>query len=132
MIDFNAKYLVPMSRLDKPENEEELVECTIKHTSKPFEMICTCEGYRSKGFYIEYFEYLLKKGYAKKIDRYVTYFEVTWKNTISGYSCIKSTAYAEKLTELVAEHDDLELIYRQWSDGVIEDGIIEKEDWKIG
>lgn len=132
MLDFNCKYLVPMSKVTDPENAESLVECSIKQGHKPFEMICVCEGYRSKGFYTDYFEYLVKTGYAKKIDRYVTYFEVTYANTLAGYTCIKSTAYSEKLAELAREYPELELVYRQWSDGTIEDGIIEKENWNIG
>lgn len=65
-------------------------------------------------------------------NRYVTYFEVTYKNAISGYMCIRPTAYRDKLKELAAMYPDLELGYREWSDGTIEDGIIEKEDWNIG
>lgn len=132
MLDFNCKYLVPMSKVTDPENVESLVECTIRQGHKPFTMICTSTGYRSKGFYIKYFEHLLQQGYAKKIDRYVTYFEVTYANTLAGYTCIKSTAYTEKLQELATEYPDLELVYREWSDGTVEDGIIEKEDWNIG
>ena len=65
-------------------------------------------------------------------NRFVAYFEVTYANTLAGFTCIKSTSYGEKLAELAAEYSDLELVYRQWSDGTIEDGIIEKEDWYIG
>lgn len=133
MLDFNCKYLVPMSKVTDLENVESLVECSIKQGHKPFELICTCAGYRSKGFYVEYFEYLIKTGYIKPCH-FVTYFEVTHNNTIAGYTCIKLAAYRDKLTELAAEYPDLELIYREWSDGTVEDGIIERKDWyhKIG
>jgi hypothetical protein len=132
MLDFNCKYLVPMSKVTDPEDVESLVECSIKQGHKPFELVCVRGGYRSKGFYTDYFEYLVKTGYAKKIDRYVTYFEVTHSNTLAGYTCIKSTAYVEKMSELANEYPDLQLVYREWSDGTIEDGDIEKEDWGIG
>ena len=33
--------------------------------------------------------------------------------------------------ELAQEYPELELVYRQWSDGTIENGIIEKENWCI-
>ena len=132
MLDFNCKYIVPMSKVTDPETVETLVECIVKQGHNPFTIICTSEGYRSKGFYTDYFEYLLKQGYAKKINRFVTYFEVTYANTLAGFTCIKSISYGEKLAELAAEYSDLELVYRQWSDGTIEDGIIEKEDWYIG
>lgn len=131
MLDFNCKYLVPMSKVTDPENVESPVECTIKQGHRPFELICTSEGYRSKGFYINYFVYLLQTGYAKKISRYVTYFEVTYKNILAGFTCIKSTSYAEKLAELENKYPDLQLVYREWSDGTVEDGAIEKEDWQI-
>lgn len=65
-------------------------------------------------------------------NKYVTYFEVTYSNTLAAYTCIKSTSYAEKMVELADEYPDLELVYRKWSDGTIEDGVIEKEDWNIG
>lgn len=130
-LDFNSEYLVPMSRLDKPESEEELVACTIKQGTKPFEMGCFCAGYRTKRFYKQYFDHLVKTGYAKKIDRYVTYFEVTYTNTLAGFTCVRASSYMEKLTELAREYPELELVYRQWSDGTIENGIIEKENWCI-
>jgi hypothetical protein len=131
MVDFNCHYLVPMSKVSDSENVESLVECTIKQGHKPFEMVCVCEGYRSKGFYTEYFEYLIKTGYAKKIDRFVTYFEATYANTLAGFTCVRASSYMEKLTELAREYPELELVYRQWSDGTIENGIIEKENWSI-
>ena len=65
-------------------------------------------------------------------ERYVTYFEATYKNTIAGCTCVRPTSYAQKLNSLATEYSDLELVYREWSDGTIEDGIIEKEDWGIG
>lgn len=64
-------------------------------------------------------------------NRFVTYFEVTYKNTIAGYMCIRPTSYMEKFTELAREYPELELVYREWSDGTIENGIIEKENWCI-
>ena len=66
-LDFNSEYLVPMSRLDNPESEEELVECAIRQGHKPFEMGCFREGYRTKRFYKQYFDHLVKKGYARKV-----------------------------------------------------------------
>lgn len=63
-------------------------------------------------------------------ERYVIYFEVTYKNTVAGYTCGKNhSTYKETLERLAAEYPDLELGYREWSDGTVEDGLIEKEDW---
>lgn len=65
-------------------------------------------------------------------NRFVTYFEVTYKNAIAGYMCIRPTSYRDKLAELKEIYPDLQLVYREWSDGVVENGVIEKEDWNIG
>lgn len=65
-------------------------------------------------------------------NEFVIYFEVTYKNAIAGYMCVRPTSYKAKLTELKEIYPDLQLIYRKWSDGTIEDGIIEREDWNIG
>ena len=65
-------------------------------------------------------------------NRYITYFEVTYKNTIAGYMCSRPTGYEKKLRELEKIYSDLELVYREWSDGTIEDGLIEQEDWYVG
>lgn len=63
-------------------------------------------------------------------ERYVIYFEVTYKNTVAGYTCGKNhSTYKEILERLAAEYPDLEMLYREWSDGVVEDGMIEKEEW---
>lgn len=62
---------------------------------------------------------------------FVTYFEVTYANTLAGFTCVKASSYSEKLAELAQEYPELELVYRQWSDGTIENGIIEKENWSI-
>ena len=70
-IDFNAKYLIPMSRIDRPEREEEIVECEIREGYKWFEMGCYREGYRPKRFYKVYFEHLIKHGYAVKVENVV-------------------------------------------------------------
>lgn len=63
------------------------------------------------------------------MDRYVVYFEVTYANTIAGYTCLSAEHYKQKLEQLATEHPDLELVYRQWSDGAVEDGCIERADW---
>lgn len=68
-LNFNAKYLVPMSKIDRPLTEEELVECEIREGGKPFEMGCFRDGYRTKRLYKSYFAYLVEQGYAKKIPK---------------------------------------------------------------
>jgi hypothetical protein len=65
-------------------------------------------------------------------ERYPVYFEATYKNTIAGYTCGSFNKYRKRLTDLLRIYPDLELVYREWSDGTIEDGLIEKEDWNIG
>lgn len=66
-LDFSSKYLVPMSRVDRPENEEEIVECEIRQGFKEPEMGCFRDGYRTKRFYKIYFSHLISTGYAKKV-----------------------------------------------------------------
>ena len=65
-------------------------------------------------------------------NKYVTYFEVIYGTEIACYACKDPDTYATKLKKLAAEHEDLELMYREWSDGSAENGVIEKEDWNIG
>lgn len=64
--------------------------------------------------------------------RYPKYFEATYKNTLAGYTCGSWDAYKNRLSWLSRNYPDLELVFREWSDGTVEDGIIEKEDWNIG
>lgn len=63
------------------------------------------------------------------MDRQVIYFEVTYANTIAGYTCRDQAAYTKRLKQLQDQHPDLELVYREWSDGTVEDGTIEKENY---
>lgn len=65
------------------------------------------------------------------MDSHVVYFEVTYANTIAGYTCLSADHYRQKLEQLAAEHPDLELVYRHWSDGAAEDGCIERENWYV-
>lgn len=67
-IDFNSKYLVPMSRVGADEHDEELVECEVRQGFKEPEMGCFKDGYNTKRFYKAYFSHLLYIGYAKKVD----------------------------------------------------------------
>lgn len=62
---------------------------------------------------------------------YVTYFEVTYKNTIARYTSLSPTHYSKRLAALEQQYPDLELVYREWSDGTVEDGVIERENWYI-
>lgn len=64
-IDFDSVYLVPMSRIENSETTEEVVECRIME-GPGGSISCLKEGYRTKRFYGEYFEYLLYSGYVKK------------------------------------------------------------------
>lgn len=65
-------------------------------------------------------------------NRYVKYFEVTHGTQIHCFTCFSTEQYQNYLQRMLESYPDLELVYREWSDGVIEDGIIEKEDWNIG
>ena len=64
--------------------------------------------------------------------RFVTYFEVIYANTIAGYTCGSQKKYEATLQRLSEQYPELELVYREWSDGTIEDGTTEKEDWYNG
>lgn len=63
------------------------------------------------------------------MNRHVIYFEVAYANTIAGYTCRDQQAYEKRLSELADRYPELELVYREWSDGTVEDGLIEKEDY---
>lgn len=75
MIDENAIYELPTSRKDQPETIETLQRCRIRVTSIGkksrafFYMLVPLDSnYREKGFYAEYFEYLIRHGYARKVS----------------------------------------------------------------
>lgn len=75
MIDENAIYELPTSRKDQPETIETLQRCRIevmptgKKSRAFFYMLVPLNtNYREKGFYAEYFEYLIRHGYARKIS----------------------------------------------------------------
>ena len=75
MIDENAMYELPTSRKDQPETIETLQRCRIRVTSIGkksrafFYMLVPLDSnYREKGFYAEYFEYLIRHGYARKVS----------------------------------------------------------------
>lgn len=75
MIDETAIYELPTSRKDQPETIETLQKCRIevmpmgKKSRTSFYMLVPLDtNYREKGFYAEYFEYLIHHGYARKIS----------------------------------------------------------------
>ena len=69
------KYRVPMTKLNSPEYEkEELVDCTITISYRgkgskrqPSFITCTKEGYENKGFYPEFFGWLIYTKYVVEI-----------------------------------------------------------------
>lgn len=72
-------------------------------------------------------------------NRYVTYFEAECSlpgglHFLAFSGCQDKNTYAIRLHMLIDSYGskNVSLLYREWSDGTIEDGIIEKEDWNIG
>lgn len=64
----DRKYMLPMSKLDNNEHDEELVKPDIIVGNKGQCIKCTKEGYRSKYFHTEYFDYLISTGYVKELS----------------------------------------------------------------
>lgn len=62
------KYMLPMSKLNHNENDEELVKPDITIGNKGQCIKCTKQGYRSKYFHTEYFDYLISTGYVKELS----------------------------------------------------------------
>ena len=65
-------------------------------------------------------------------QKYVKYFEAQIGSMLMQVTCNSREHYIEQLTFLEEKFPDMELIFREWSDGTEEDGIIEKEDWFNG
>ena len=65
-------------------------------------------------------------------NRFVKYFEAQIGSMLMQVNCMSKKQYEECLTFLFEKYPDMELIYREWSDGTEEDGLIEKEDWFNG
>lgn len=63
----DGKYMLPMSKLDNNEQDEELVKPDITVGNKRQCIKCTKDGYRSKYFHSEYFDYLISTGYIKEL-----------------------------------------------------------------
>lgn len=64
--------------------------------------------------------------------KYVTYFEAQIGSILIKINCNSRESYIDQLTFLEEKFPDMELIYREWSDGTEENGLIEKEDWFNG
>lgn len=65
-------------------------------------------------------------------EKYVTYFEAQIGSMLLQVNCSSRDHYTDVLTYLEEKFPDIELIFRGWSDGTEEDGLIEKEDWFNG
>lgn len=64
--------------------------------------------------------------------KFVKYFEAQIGSMLIQVTCNSRESYIDQLTFLEEKFPDLELIFREWSDGTEEDGLIEKEDWFNG
>lgn len=69
-------------------------------------------------------------------NRYVTYFEAECSLpggllTLAFSECKDKDTYAIRLNMLIGSYgsENVSLIYREWSDGTVEDGLIERENW---
>jgi hypothetical protein len=65
-------------------------------------------------------------------QRFVKYFEAQIGAMLMQVTCNSAEHYIACLTFLEEKFPNVELIYREWSDGTEEDGLIEKEDWFRG
>lgn len=65
-------------------------------------------------------------------NRYIKYFEAQIGSMLLQVKCNSSDHYIECVTFLDEKFPYMEVIYREWSDGTVEDGMIEKEDWFNG
>ena len=67
--DLNRHYMVPLSRLDEPENNEELVRVTVRNGFNDNIIVIEKEGYRTKRMYKNYFSWLIYTNYIKVLDK---------------------------------------------------------------
>ena len=60
------------------------------------------------------------------MGKYVCYFEAQCSGILVQAHCKNRDHYIEQLTFLHEKYPDLEIMFREWSDGTVEDGVIEK------
>jgi hypothetical protein len=65
-------------------------------------------------------------------NRFVKYFEAQIGAMLMQVTCNSAEHYIDCLTFLEEKFPNVELVYREWSDGTEEDGLVDKEDWFNG
>ena len=66
--DLNRNYMVPMSKINDPENNESLVRVTVEQGSREPIIVIKKPGYRTKSMYKDYFSWLIYTNYIKVLD----------------------------------------------------------------
>jgi hypothetical protein len=59
------------------------------------------------------------------MEKQVIYCEIAYANTIACFPVKNTQDYKNKLNQLKANYDNVSVLYREWSDGTIEDGELE-------
>lgn len=71
MIDLDKFYYLPMSKKEDPETKEEITKCIVtKYEDKTHIVTVNAvdKGYRTKMFYLEFFEWLIYRKYVNHIS----------------------------------------------------------------
>lgn len=67
--DIHRNYMMPMSRLENPETQEELVRVNVRDGCNENIIVIEKPGYRTKRMYKNYFSWLIYDNYVKVLDK---------------------------------------------------------------
>ena len=67
--DLSRNYMVPMSKLDEPESNQQLVRVNVRNGFNDKIIVIEKEGYRTKQMYKDYFSWLIYTNYIKVLDK---------------------------------------------------------------
>lgn len=59
------------------------------------------------------------------MENQVVYCEIAYANTLACFPVRNTADYKAKLNQLKANYSNVQVMFREWSDGTIEDGDLE-------
>ena len=59
------------------------------------------------------------------MEKQIIYCEATYANTLDWFPVRDTQDYKNKLAQLRANYSNVQVVFREWSDGTVEDGELE-------
>ena len=59
------------------------------------------------------------------MEKQVIYCEIIYSNTLACFPVKNTADYKNKLAQLKANYDNVQVVFREWNDGTVEDGELE-------